>query len=531
MAGGHAGPLILFEFVLLVFVSLQRAKVGAGSSRNGRWEVLLNSTGVVPMHMALTRFDTVLMFDQTGAGPSQYRLRRRFSGGPCTRSHHDLEDASCYAHSVEYDVTKNRVRPLRLESDPWCSSGSILSNGTLLHVGGYGNGFREVRYFRPCHDHQCDWRQSKAHLAERRWYSSAQLLPEHDRIIIVGGRMALSYEFVPKMSSTDRTHDLPLLHRTYDAGAGGNNLYPFIHLSSDGGSRSYPSSGSSVILPLEHSNRYEKVEVMICGGAATGAYPMAGKGSYLQGLKSCGRLEITGSNHRWKMENMPGPRLLNDMIILPTGNILIINGAHKGSAGYTNAANPALQPYLYKPKKTLGRRFSVLKSTKIARLYHSSSILLPNGRILVAGGNPNFNYTFSHVKHPTELRLEAFIPHYMDRQYHDYRPMNLSVHLGSKENIARYGEDFSMRFHLGRRPSNDIKFTLYSPPFTTHSLSMNQRMLVLRCKSLVREGKGLVTATVEAPPSPKVAPSGYYMLTVVNGGIPSFSKWVRITHA
>ncbi|KAA8540745.1 hypothetical protein F0562_024336 [Nyssa sinensis] len=250
---------------------------------------------------------------------------------------------------------------------------------------------------------------------------------------------------------------------------------------------------------------FRKVEVMVCGGAASGAYRAANQGRFLKGLSSCGRMVITGTRHNWKMENMPGPRLLNDMLILPTGHILIINGAKNGCAGYGNAASPSLQPYLYKPKKILGRRFSVLKSTKIARMYHSSAILLPDGRVLVAG-----------------------------RQFHSRRPGNVSIHYNSGGDSdgdgVRYGKEFSIQFWLGRKP-DEVVFSAYAPPFTTHSISMNQRMLTLRCRKMVRDEDGWVNALMEAPPSPNVAPAGYYLLTVVNGGIPSLSQWIRFIHA
>ncbi|KAI6682782.1 hypothetical protein NL676_028695 [Syzygium grande] len=548
---------LLVELMIIGIASLKLATLCR--AKEGQWQLLLNNTGVVAMHMAVTHVNTVIMFDQTGAGPSSYRLRRSFtSGRRCTD---DSSDESCFAHSIEYDISSNYIRAMRLETDPWCSSGSFLSNGTLLQTGGYGNGSRRIRYFRPCWDGRCDWVQSKISMSSRRWYSSNQLLPEDDRVLIAGGRRVFSYEFVPKLSSTDESHDLPFLHQTYDRNGGGNNLYPFLHLSSDGnlfifanrdsilfnykqnkviktfprmpgkGSRSYPSSGSSVILPLEHGHKFRKVEVMVCGGAAPGAYKAAGRGKFLKGLKSCGRMEITGNKHKWKMENMPGPRLMNDMIILPTGHILIVNGARRGSAGWNNAAGPSLVPYLYKPKKALGRRFSMLKSTKIARLYHSSASLLPDGRILVAGGNPNQQYVFENVTYPTELRLQAFMPHYMDRRYHKYRPENVTIETQGNRSV-KYGEDFTVRFWLGRSSSKVVEFSIYAPPFTTHSLSMNQRLLKLLSKNMVRDAaKGWVNVTVEAPPSPNVAPPGYYMLTVVNGGIPSISQWIRFMHA
>lgn len=318
---------ILFFFLYFGF-SYGANKGISSEGTKGQWQLLLNNTGVVSMHMALTYQNTIIMFDQTGAGQSSYKLRKRFNGSTCTRNHKDVVDSTCYAHSVEYDISANRVRPLRLDTDPWCSSGSFLSNGTLLQTGGFGKGAKRVRFYRPCgNNHQCDWRQSKKYLSDKRWYASTQILSENDRVVVVGGRRVFTYEFVPKISPGEKSFDLPFLHRTNDRDAGGNNLYPFLHLSSDGnlfifanrdsillnlrlnkviknfpripgdGSRNYPSSGSSVLLPLDHRENFQKVEVMVCGGAATGAFRAASEGRFIEGLRSCGRMVITGNKN------------------------------------------------------------------------------------------------------------------------------------------------------------------------------------------------------------------------------------------
>lgn len=53
-------------------------------------------------------------------------------------------------------------------------------------------------------------------------------------------------------------------------------------------------------------------------------------------------MEITSQNPQWQMEDMPGPRVMGDMVILPTAQILIINGAKNGTAGWQLAREPAL---------------------------------------------------------------------------------------------------------------------------------------------------------------------------------------------
>jgi len=293
-----------------------------------------------------------------------------------------------------------------------------------------------------------------------------------------------------------------------------------------GGARSYPSTASSALLPLDSANNFQKLEIIICGGSPMGAFTkVRNKKTYVQALSSCGRMEITSQNPQWQMENMPGPRVMGDMLILPTGELLIINGARNGTAGWTNGREPELHPLLYNHTEAIGNRFRTMASSRIPRMYHSNAIVVPDGRVLVAGSNPNVKYQFAGKPFPTELRMEAYIPYYL---HPVYAPRRARIRYISSREI-QYGSKFFVCFTVWSLQGGEkIEFHVYAPPFNTHSMSMNQRMLCLASTKIVATlGYGVYSVT--APPSALVAPSGYYLLTVVNGGIPSHAEWVHFS--
>ena len=442
--------------------------------------------------MTTTSQNTVVMFDRTDFGPSQLRL-------PNGRCRDDPNDTAlthdCSAHSIEYNIATNNVRPLMVMTDTWCSSGAFVSNGTLVSTGGYNDGAKAVRSFVPCANSACDWNEAAGSngLQENRWYASNQILPDNT-IIVVGGRRAFSYEFVPG----GKSYSLPFLSQTNTPNVE-NNLYPFLHLSSDGnlfifankdsilfdyrknsvvktfptmpgGPRNCPSSGSSAVLPLSASDGFQRIEILICGGAPDSGYTSANARNFVNALQSCGRIVITDPNPVWAMENMPAPRVMGDMLILPNGEILIINGAEKGTACWELATNPALAPYLYRPNALAGQRFTVLAATTIPRMYHSTANVLPDGRIFVGGSNTHVGYVFSGTTFPTELRLEAYSPYYLDESYSTSRPTIVSL---SNQDSVTYGTRFTVQFTVSNYDANNIEFNIYSPSFTTHAYSMN----------------------------------------------------------
>lgn len=537
-----------FQFLFFYFPILLSLPLLSLAQLPGTWEVLLENAGIASMHTAVTRFGTVVLLDRTDIGPSELRL-------PANHCRHNSSDRAlpyidCTAHSALFDPSTLSLRPLSILTDTWCSSGQFLPDGTLLQTGGDLDGLRRIRMFSPCAPNlPCDWRELHSPvLVVGRWYATNQILPDGS-VIIIGGRASPSVEFYPPF----RPYQVfPFLAAAEDSQL--DNLYPFVHLLPDGhlfvfantrsvlydvnagailreyppipgGPRSYPSAGSSVMLALDTTTGgYLHAEIVICGGAQFGAF--LHRSTDAQADTSCGRITATDPDPVWAMEDMPFPRIMGDMVMLPTGDVLIMNGAMAGSQGFEMATQPCFYPLLYRPDQPTGLRFMTLTPTTIARMYHSTANLLPDGRVLLAGSNPHYFYRFN-VEFLTELRLEAFSPEYLSLDRTNIRPeiINLPEKVG-------YGEIFIVEVSVELPVVGIIEVNFASAPFSTHSFSQGQRLVKLAVSPAAEmtgeDGRHFYRIGCSAPPDGRVAPPGYYMVFAVNQGVPSVAKWVQL---
>ncbi|KAK1430201.1 hypothetical protein QVD17_12772 [Tagetes erecta] len=529
-------PNLLLLLLLHLFIITSRAALP------GTWELLTPNAGIASMHTAVTRFNTVVLLDRTHIGPSRKHLRP----GLCRSDPQDpLLKHDCSAHSAVLDPSTGKLRPLMILTDTWCSSGQFLPDGSLLQTGGDRDGVKKIRKFIPCETTSvCDWDELEdVELAEGRWYATNQILPDGS-MIIVGGRAAVSVEFFPARNGVGAVN-FPFLAEAEDTQM--DNLYPYVHLLPNGhlfifannravlydyinnvilsryaelagGPRNYPSAGSSVMLAL--TGGYTAATVVVCGGAQYGAFIERSTDSPARG--SCGRIEAMRPDSNWEMEDMPFGRIMGDMVMLPNGDVLIINGAEAGTQGFEMASKPCLYPLLYRPGEPVGLRFMTLNPSFVPRMYHSTANLLPDGRVLIAGSNPHYFYKFD-AEFPTELRIEAFSPEYLLHEKANIRPVIVDL----PEKIS-YGGGFDVVVAVELPVVGIVEVNLASAPFATHSFSQGQRLVKLEVSSAIPTGSGSYRIACTAPPDGRVAPPGYYMLFAVNNGVPSVAKWVKV---
>ena len=195
------------------------------------------------------------------------------------------------------------------------------------------------------------------------------------------------------------------------------------------------------------------------------------------------------------------------MVPLPDGTYMIINGAQQGVAGFNLASDPNLSVLLYDPSQPVGSRISILSSTTIPRMYHSEATLLPDGRVLVSGSDPEspgFN---------EELRIEVYIPPYLNQ--------GLTQPTVTVPNTDwAYGGQYQINVHLFQ--GQTIRVSLVAAVSSTHGNVMGSRIIfpAFSCAGTV--------CTVTAPPNAQVSPPGWHQLFVLDGPTPSHGVFVRI---
>ena len=137
-----------------------------------------------------------------------------------------------------------------------------------------------------------------------------------------------------------------------------------------------------------------------------------------------------------------------------------------------------------------------------ARMHHLTALLLPDGRVVTAGGE-------------STGRLHAQV--YSPGPY---------LFKGPRPEITKSpgSVPYSGTFTVDTNASDNIdKVAIIRPSGVTHAIDMNERYVPL---SFSASGTQL---TVSGPANANDAPPGYYMLVVVNSnGVPSVAKWVHL---
>jgi hypothetical protein len=397
-----------------------------------------------------------------------------------------------------WDPSAKTFRVVPAPSWIFCSGHTFLSDGLLLVNGGHisdDHGIPDANLFDPA---TMTW-STRAPMKRGRWYPTTTTLANGEAVTIAGrdqgGLVATQPEVWTgsswrTLSSAGRS--LPYYPRTFLAPngkvfyAGEQRMSRYLSTSGTGswvdvGQRLYGTRdyGSAVM--------YLPGKILYVGGGRT--------------TETAETIDLNEAAPVWQWTgSMAYPRRHLNTTILPTGQVLVTGGT--SGVGFSDEAQAVHAAELWSPATG---KWTTLASNRVIRVYHSTSLLLRDGRVLHTGsgdaaGNAN------------HYDAEIFSPPYLFKGTRPY--------ISSAPVTVNYGETFFVGTADG---SSIARVTWIRLGSVTHAFDSNQRFNEL---TFQQAAGGL---RVTAPSSPNLAPPGHYMLFILNGSdVPSVARIVRI---
>ena len=391
----------------------------------------------------------------------------------------------------------------------FCSGHSFLPDGRLLVSGGNADlyiGINDTEIFNPA---TRTWIQGPA-MAFERWYPTTVTLSD-GRILSVSGSITCAdcTAEIPEIYSpaTNSWTQLPGAQLELP-------LYPFLFLLPDGrvlnpGSNEDPLA--THVLDIA-SQTWTLVDgTTLEGGSAVmylpGRVMKSGTASDLERstaltVRDTYVLDMAAATPRWR-ETLPMafPRGHHTLTILPDGTVLVTGGGRTTDG--VNQAEAVLEAELWSPDS---ESWTTMASSQVPRLYHSTALLLADGRVLSAGGGRVSGMPID------QLNVEIYSPPYLFR---GPRPV-----IASAPATVEPGETAFVATPDGAGIS---QVTLLAPGSVTHQVNMHQRFQRL---SFSTTSGGL---NVQFPSNVNLVPPGDYLLFILTAdGVPSVGSFVSV---
>jgi hypothetical protein len=485
-------PVVLcFAFVAIFTQFAPPARSQANVT--GQWQTLPTTMPINPVHSALLKTGKVLIV----------------SGSGNVAANKDFEAAI-------WDPQTDTVTTQPIAWDMFCDGMVVLPDGRPFILGGtlqYDPFFGEQRtaIYNAATGAFTD-AQSMAH---GRWYPTGTVLGDGRVMVFSGlsetGGTNTTVEIYTVGSGWSaetaapwtpplypRLHVLPNGTVFYSGSGTDSALFTpstnsWVHPIANTNFSTHRTYGSSVLLPLTPANGF-KPRVMILGGSNPST-------------ATTEIIDLSVATPQWVFgPSMSQPRIEMNATLLPNGKVLALGG----SLNDEDTTTASLNADLYDPN---ANTFSSAGTEAFARLYHSVSLLLPDGTVWVAGGNP--------TRGTYEKHMEIYSPAYLFNSNGTLATRPTITSLSSS--VLGYGGAFTINTPDAANVSSVV---LMRNGAVTHAFNMDQRLVGLSFTA----GSGVLNVT--APANGNLAPPGYYMVFILNAaGVPSLASMVQLSPA
>jgi hypothetical protein len=400
-----------------------------------------------------------------------------------------------------WNPTTQTLTNVAIPLNIFCSAQIPLQDGRIFVAGGHianNNGIKNTTVYNPGAK---TWTTGPT-MNWGRWYPSVTTLPD-GKVTILSGLMNNTYSTTPEIftPSSNTLADLSPIKTTQLSG--GTSGYSPTFLLPNGKVFAYSgtnvqvldanaktwTSGPSAPIYGASAVQYSPGKILIAGGI---------EGNHIAGKKAA-VIDMNAANPTWRtIASMKYLRYFHNLVNLPDGKVLAIGGSDNDG---TNSPTGTLPIEMWDPAT---ETWTTLGPLNVIRNYHSTAILLPDGRILISGGNagntPNKN-------------AEIFSPPYLFN--------------GTKPTIS----NAPATFYLGNTTPVDTqdaasiaKVRLIALPSQTHTTDWNQKFVEV---NFTKESNRL---NLQITNNNAILPAGYYMLFIVNNnGAASDGKIIKVS--
>jgi Domain of unknown function (DUF1929) len=465
------------------------AAVPADPGQSGQWGPVVDWP-VVGIHVALLPNGKVLAWDSVGD-----RATESFPVHDFTRA-------------TVYDPATGTHTPVNVNTgyNVFCSGFAHLIDGSLFLAGGNKdaqlNGIVQTHLFNPTSN---TWSLGP-NMAAGRWYPSVTPLTNGEMLITEGG------PDIPEVRKTDGGL------RALSTASLNLPLYPWMDVAPDGrvfysgpdqtlrkldpaGGGSWQTFGQRDGIYRDYGSHavFDVGKTLVAGGGPSS--------------KDARVIDMNGATPQVSATSpMAFGRRQHNLTLLADGSVLA-TGGNSTRAGLIDMNGGVYNAERWNPATG---QWTTLAAQAVTRQYHSTALLLPDGRVLSSGGG--ICGTCDQVGYLAK-NAEIFTPPYLFKK-------NGSGQLAPRPKITgapgtvSHGTSFQL---TTPNASSIAKVGLIRLGSQTHSVEMEQRYLPLSFTA----GKGKLTASV--PANVHTAVPGVYMLFIVDSaGVPSVAKIVTL---
>ncbi|HEY3001762.1 MAG TPA: galactose oxidase-like domain-containing protein, partial [Kribbellaceae bacterium] len=446
----------------------------------------------------------VLMWDSVGDGPAEG------------------SDDQSFTRAAVWDPLTNTGRRVDVKGyNIFCAGFTQLADGMVLVAG--GNRDKALHGLRTTHlfDWRTEtWRRGPDMHAER-WYPSVAALPNQEALITGGG---------PATPEVFQTNQWVRLLTGIATTA--SRLYPLLTVRPDGNvdivgpwatmqTLRTSAAGGVVATTIRDTitrdyasfAMFRPGRTLVSGGGIldeAGLTKVPTRTAMIIGSTTAGAAPTSRQTRP-----MAFPRRQHNLTILADGNVLATGGESSAAVSSLVDLNHAV--FNAELFDTGNETWRTLGAANRVREYHSTAILLPDGRVMTGGGG--ICGVCQQVGY-LEKNVEYFEPPYLFRTdgsgAHADRPV-----IGSAPASAGYNTSYSV---TSAQAASIAKVGLVRMGAPTHGDDQGQRYVPAAFT------RSATTLTVRSPANVNQAPPGYYMLFIVDAaGVPSVAKFVRLT--